>query len=80
MLTASLLFLQEGKTCIGSGSWEAVPSIGFNRLSEPAELPGPIRCMAHELELQARRLEEQHALQSSEGYASVLLQSQLLLL
>lgn len=63
-----LTLLQEGKTCIGSRSWEAVPNLGFNRILEPQDL-GPIRCMAHELELQAKQLEEQHALQPSDRYS-----------
>ena len=62
-----LLLLQEGKTLIEPGSWEAVPSLSFHRLTDTPELSGPIFCMAHELELQARKLDEQHAMQACEG-------------
>jgi len=40
-----------------------LPTLGFSaRMSLPLEQPERIPCMAQELELQARRLEEQHSM------------------
>ena len=49
---------------------EQEPALGFpTQMSLPGEQTAPIPCMAQELELQARQLEEQHSMQALERCA-----------